>query len=107
MKRIVGFCATLLLVIAGLSLGASSNGRIVMGQTSHTDSFGNSEGVQSSIDFSTPGEETISIETDFDGTYTATVKPSKQYTCTASNEYGSQTKTLKSSTETATLNFDF
>lgn len=107
MKSIAVFCATLLLVIAGLSLGASSNGRIVMGQVSHTDSFGNSEGVESSIQFSAPGEDQISVISDLDGFYSTTVAPDKQYSCTASNEYGSQTKILSKGSEPATLNFDF
>lgn len=107
MKRIVFFCVTALLVVTGFSLDARTSGRIVSGQVSHINSDNSSEGVQSEITFSTPGEASKTVSTDWDGTYMTSITSNKQYSCTASNEYGSQTKVLSRGSDQATLDFEF
>lgn len=107
MKRILGVCAMIALLIGvSLSLGASSTSRVVMGQVNHYNSSGQVEGIEATIEFSTPGESVITVTTDYDGMYSTTVTPNKRYTCTATTATGStETKILQAGSTLTTLNF--
>ena len=106
MKRMISFSAMFLFVLAGFSLGAQSNGRIVIGQVTHTQGS-ISEGVESTITFESPNSQTQKVDTDWEGYYSTSVDPSKDYSCTASNSYGSQTQSLSHGQNDVEMNFDF
>lgn len=101
MKKTICFFATILLVGIAFSLDAKDSERIVSGIVTH-----DSEGVQSEIVF-TSGQTSHSVSTDWDGTYMTSVLSNKPYSCTASNEFGSQTQSLSSGSEAAVLDFEF